>query len=129
MEETILDGLGLDPEVAGTILERHRQVVAGFEQQLLQQSRDAALKQAITAAGGRNHRAIRALLDENALSGDLDEAAREAVATVRRENPYLFAGAPLSSPGTGTAIAPPPGIRDLEKMSLAEYRQYRKGGI
>ena len=121
----LIDSLGLPQEVAEAILQRHGQVVEGFGQQLRQNAVDAAVKQAVTAAGGRNLTAIRALLDESAFGTDPEADARDAVAKVKRENPYLFAGL-LTAPGTGSPGNQHPTQRDLEKMTLAEYRAYRQ---
>ena len=121
----LIDSLGLPQEVAEAILQRHGQVVEGFGKQLRQNAVDAAVKQAVAAAGGRNLTAIRALLDESAFGEDPEADARDAVAKVKRENPYLFAGL-LAAPGTGSPAPRPVTNRDLEKMSLAEYRAYRK---
>jgi hypothetical protein len=118
-----ITSLGLPEEAAAGILARHEEVVAGFAQQLRNQAVDAAVKQAVSAAGGRNLTAIRALLEESAFGEDPEADARAAVARVKRENPYLFLG-PVSAPGTGTPIPRDLTNRDLEKMSLAEYRAY-----
>ena len=117
MEELLKD---LESDVAEAILQRHKDIVAGYESRI----REGQLQQAVTAAGGRNYIAIRALV------GDLpqDEAgAKAAVAQVKRENPYLFGGQ-VSAPGTGGN--PIPGdypMEELGKLSPAEYRRYRKG--
>ena len=53
---------------------------------------ESALKEAVSAAGGRNLKAIRALVDEGAIveSENFEAAAKAAVAAVRQESPYLF---------------------------------------
>ena len=122
-----IESLGLSGEVAEGILERHGAVVAGLEQRLRGQAVDFAVKQAVSAAGGRNLTAIRALLDETAFGEDPEADARAAVAEVKRENPYLFAG-PISAPGTGLPGPKAPGIREMERMSLEEYKAFRRGG-
>ena len=121
-----ITSLGLPEEAAQGILARHEEVVAGFAQQLRNQAVDAAVKQAVSAAGGRNLTAIRALLEESAFGEDPEADAKAAVARVKRENPYLFLG-PVSAPGTGIPIPRDLTNRDLEKMSLSEYRAYRRG--
>ena len=120
----LMDSLGLPSEMQEAILERHGAVVADYDKRLRQQSLDAAVKQAISAAGGRNLTAIRALLDEQNFGDDPESDAKAAVAKVKQENPYLFTGL-LTAPGTGSPAARPITNRDLEKMSLAEYRAYR----
>ena len=119
MEEVLND---LEEEVAQAILQRHRAIVAGFEQQI----REGQLEQAVTAAGGRNYIAIRALIGELPQDG---AAAKAAVAQVKRENPYLFGG-PVTAPGTGSnPISGDYTMEELGKLSPAEYRRYRKQGL
>ena len=98
-----IETLITDPQVAEAILAEHQKVVSGYEERMQSALRESALKQAVTAAGGRNLTAIRALIADDSLAGDdPDAAARMAVAAVKRENPYLFAGA-VTAPGTGGA--------------------------
>lgn len=128
MKKEFLDQLGLDDETAQAILDVHKNVVDGYEARLRDITTEAAVKQAVTAAGGRNYKAIRALLDADALGEDPEVGAKLAVAAVKRENPYLFAAGPVTAPGTGG-----PGVvgysqQELARMSQAEYRSYRKGG-
>ena len=128
MQKEFIDSLGLDPEVSEKILQAHQQVVHNYEQRIQAMAVDAAVQQAVTAAGGRNLTAIRALLDESAFGEDPVEGAKAAVAAVKRENPYLFAGAVVTAPGTGGFTQPSYTQEQLGKLSLAEYRRYRKGG-
>lgn len=127
MRREFLDTLGLDDQTAQAVLEAHKTVVDGYEDRIRSITREAALKQAVTAAGGRNYKAIRALLDADALGEDPEGSARAAVAAVKRENPYLFSSGAVTAPGTGG-----PGMggytqQELAKLSPAEYRRYRKG--
>ena len=117
MEDVLKD---LEESVAEVIRQRHKDIVAGLENRIL----EGQLQQAVTAAGGRNYIAIRALVGEL----PLDEAsAKAAVAAVKRENPYLFGG-PVSAPGTGgSPVSGEYTMEELGKMSPAEYRRYRKG--
>ena len=121
-----MESLGLDGEVVEAVMARHGAVVEALEQRLRSQAVDSAVKQAVTAAGGRNLTAIRALLDETGFGDDPEADAVAAVAAVKRENPYLF-GQNLYAPGAGSPIPRAPTARELEKMSLAQYRAYRKG--
>jgi len=124
-----LDNLVSDAAVAEAILQEHQRIVTDYEQRIRAMGIDSAVRQAVTAAGGRNLTAIRALMDEAALDAqDAEAAARQAVAKIKRENPYLFADAQVTAPGTGTGS--PAGdytMDELGKLSLAEYRRYRKG--
>lgn len=122
MDKDYLEGL-VGAELAGQILEKHQQDMESLR-------REHALTLAVERAGGRNARAIRALIDEGALAGaeDLDAAARAEVAKVKRENSFLFALPQVSSPGTGgLSMDSQPTQEELGKMSMAEYRRYRQG--
>ena len=116
MEELLKE---LDSEVAEAILQRHKDIVAGYENRIL----ESQLQQAVAAAGGRNYTAIRAII------GDLPQdeaAAKAAVRQVQRENPYLFGGI-VSAPGTGgNPVSGDYTMEELGKLSPAEYRKYRK---
>ena len=127
MQKDFIDSLGLDEQTAQKIMEAHQQVVEGYEQRIRSLTVDAAVQQAVTAAGGRNLKAIRALLDESAFGDDAAADAKAAVATVKRENPYLFAMAQVTAPGTGGFTPPAYSQEELGKLPLAEYRRYRKG--
>ena len=120
----LMDSLGIPGEMQEAILQKHGDMIADYDKRLRQQAVDAAVKQAVSAAGGRNITAIRALLDEKSFGDDPEPDAKAAVAKVKQENPYLFAGL-LTAPGTGSPAPRPVTNRDLEKMSLAEYRAYR----
>ena len=121
-----MESLGLDGEVVEAVMAKHGAVVEALEQKLRQHAVDSAVKQAVAAAGGRNLTAIRALLDETGFGDDPEADAKAAVAAVKRDNPYLF-GQNLYAPGAGSPIPRAPTAREVEKMSLAEYRAYRKG--
>ena len=118
MQELLKD---LDTELASAIMQRHQAIVDGFEEKL----REGHLRQAVTAAGGRNYVAIRALVGQ--LPQD-EAAARAAVAQVRRDSPYLFGSGAVTAPGTGgNPISGDYTMAELGKLSPAEYRKYRKG--
>ena len=65
---------------------------------------DMAVKEAITAQQGKNHKAIAALLDLENLQKqeDISAAVTQAVAQVKKENGYLFAQT-APAPYAGTA--------------------------
>ena len=123
MKREFLEELLGQSEATDAILAEHGRVVAKL-------GAEAAVKLAVTAAGGRNLTAIRALLDETAIAGseDMDAAAQTAVRELRRSSPYLFESAPATAPGTGgTVVAADYTMEELGKLPLGEYRRYRKG--
>ena len=122
MDKEYLENL-VGAEAAAQILERHRAEMNALRL-------DSALSRAVERSGGRNQKAIRALLDESALLGaeDLNAAAEEAVAALKKDNGWLFAMPQVSSPGTGAmTVTRTPTMADVSKMSMAEYRRYRQG--
>lgn len=78
---------------------------------------DAKLDHAITAARGRNGKAIRALLDLDALrtSKDPDKDIAAALTAVQKENGYMFDTAPTPPPlATGTGSTTMIGGKDAD---------------
>ena len=123
MDKEFLQGLAAElPEsVIDAILEK-----AGQENDAWQEKYDRAvtahrqerqqmiLEQEITALGGRNQKAIEALLDKDAIFGGEDprKAAEEALQAIKKECAYLFDSPripPFSrSAGTGEREIPTP---------------------
>ena len=127
MQQDFIDSLGLDEATAQLVRAEHQKVIDAYESRIRTLTVDAAVKQAVTAAGGRNLTAIRSLMDESAFGDDIEAGARAAVARVKRENPYLFATAQVTAPGTGTPTSLGYTQEELGKLPLSEYRRYRKG--
>ena len=127
MEQDCIESLGLDEATAQIVRSEHQKVIDAYESRIRSLTVDAALKQAVTAAGGRNLTAIRALMDESAFGQDIEASAKAAVAAVKRENPYLFGGMAVTSPGTGAPTSLGYTQEELGKLPLSEYRRYRKG--
>ena len=127
MDKAFLEQLIGNGEVAQTIWQEHQRIVDDYESRLQQQVLDHAVQQAVTAAGGRSEKAIRALLDQQGIAGaeDVFAAARQAVQALKQEQPYLFSLPQVYSPGTGTDRAMPVSSADVAAMSMAEYRRYR----
>ena len=78
---------------------------------------DAKLDHAITAARGRNGKAIRALLDLDALrtSKDPDKDIAAALTAVQKDNGYMFDTAPTPPPlATGTGSTTMIGGKDAD---------------
>ena len=118
-----LEKLVADADIANAI-------DAEYQRRVRCMGAEAAVKEAVAAAGGRNLKAIRALLDENGIcqAEDMAAAAKSAVEAVRQESPYLFGTGRVFAENTGAA--PHAGAvtqEALGAMSLAEYRRYRKG--
>ena len=90
-----------------------------------------ALDKAIMAAGGRNAKAIRGLLDINVLkeSKDQTEDIKKALDGIRESDAYLFGeGEPFQNPVGSTGGKPPQNInKKLEDMTYEEYVAYRQG--
>lgn len=77
------------------------------QQELADLTFDGVLKDAITAARGRNDKAIRALLDVDALKASKDQTAdiKAALEGLKKDNGYLFETDEVPPPyaaGTGT---------------------------
>lgn len=89
------------------------------------------LKEAIKAAGGRNDKAVMALLDVEALKASKDQSAdiKKALDAARESDAYLFgADEPFQNPVGATGGKPPMGNgKKLEDMSYEEYKAYRQG--
>ena len=127
MEQDFIDTLGLDEATAQAVRAEHQKIVDAYESRIRAITVDAAVKQAVTAAGGRNLIAIRALMDESGFGDDIEAGAKAAVAAVKRENPYLFGTVQVTAPCTGTPAGMGYSQEELGKLPLSEYRRYRKG--
>ena len=121
MKEFVENLLGQTEEAAA--------ITAEYENRVRSMQVDHALQTAVNAAGGRNVTAIRALLDESAIraSEDISAAAETAVAQLKRQHGYLFAVPQVYAPGTGSYQQTGYTMDELGKLSLSEYRRYRKG--
>lgn len=86
---------------------KYNEAIAEHEKQMADLAFDGVLKDAITAAKGRNAKAIAALLDVDALKASKDQTAdiKAALEGLKKENGYLFEAEqvpPPYAPGTGT---------------------------
>ena len=92
--------------------EKYHLAVADHEKAMAQVKLDSAVKTAVTKAGGRNLKAIAALLDLDTLAKaeDPETAIEQALQGLQQECAYLFAGAvppPYGkSAGLGESMAP-----------------------
>ena len=86
--------------------QKYTQAVESHGKELAAVQFDALLRQSISDAGGRNHKAIAALLDTEALKAaeQPDAAVTEALKGLKKECGYLFKAEqpPLYATGTGT---------------------------
>lgn len=89
-----------------------------------------SLTTSIKDAGGRNAKAIMALLDIDALkaSKDQTEDIKKALDAAKESDAYLFgADEPFQNPVGQTGGKVPQINKKLEDMSYEEYAAYRKG--
>ena len=102
MEREFLMGLaGMNEELADAILEENGKDIQAWQEKYDRAVYEGRVSGAIAAAGGRNRRAIAALLDEKALLGADDQAVLQAVEQVKKECGYLFCAPVPYAPGTG----------------------------
>ena len=102
-----------------------------YENQIAQMKFNAILDGAITASGGKNAKAIKALLDVESLMNSKDQTTdiQAAVNACKEENAYMFGDdEPINNPvgQTGGQTVTPPG-KNPEDMSYEEYRAWREG--
>lgn len=91
---------------------------------------DGEIKDAITAAKGKNVKAVAALLDLEALRNSKNRAAdvKAALETVKQENGYLFEEAQTPPPyASGTGTAPVGGTSAPATLAGALKERYAKG--
>ena len=106
---------------------------AAFDKQLADRDFDDMLNAAITGSKAKNVKAVRALLDLEAIKASKNQSAdiEAALKKVKEENDYLFTseepidngkfvGGTTSNPTVKT-------LDDLDKMSYSEYKKYREG--
>ncbi len=100
--------VGLHRQAAADWENKYTQAVAAHEKQMADMVFSGIVKDAVTAAGGRNVKAITALLDVDALSQSTDPAGAvaQALEQLKKDNDYLFASEQTPPPyarGTGAA--------------------------
>ena len=96
----------LPEEVMETILAQSRQEESAWQQRLRSLQLEGCLQRSVQQAGGRNVKAIQALLDMEAIGGSEDPqgAMDAAVRDLKARESYLFAApqAPGYAAGTGS---------------------------
>ena len=100
--------------------DKYNQAIADHNKKMADMAFDHALESAITSAKGKNVKAIRALLDVDALKGSKNQEAdiKAALEGLKKDSGYLFddgKNPPPYSGGTGTGHDNQPG----EPTSLA----------
>ena len=101
---TTIDGFKDYDQVKAQVEEyknKYEQSVTEYEAKIADMQFGTALEAAITAAGGRNAKAIKALLDVDKLKNSKDQTAdiKTAIETCQKENDYLFGGAGVIGKG------------------------------
>lgn len=105
---------------------------AAFDKQLADRDFDDLINGAVTDSKARNVKAVRALLDIDALRESKNQSAdlEAALKKLREENDYLFlSDEPFDSQRAVGDTGNPPAaksIADLDKMTYAEYKAYRQ---
>ncbi len=127
MEREFLEQLGLGETVIDAVLSEHDKAVRSFDEQLQQVRFDAMFQNAVQRSGGRNAKAIGALLDMPQLraSDAPEEALDAALQQLKKENAYLFESPrpPRYAPLTGTRQLDP----QQENQTLAQALKARFG--
>ena len=103
---------------------------SAFEQQNAERDFNDMLLGRIKESGAKNAKAVRALLDVEAIKASKDQAAAAdaALEEVKGENDYLFTSKePIDNPTIvgGTTAGAAKTVQDLSKMSYADYKEWR----
>ena len=128
MDRDFLQQLGLEDAAIDAVIAEHDKTVQSYHTQLQQVRFDALFQNAVQRSGGRNAKAIGALLDMEQLQSDTqpEQALEKALAQLKKENSYLFdlPQPPRYAPGTGTRQSNP----QQENQTLAQALKARFGG-
>lgn len=106
---------------------------AAFDKQLDDRDFDDMLNAAIIGSKAKNVKAVRALLDLEAIKASKNQSAdiEAALKKVKEENDYLFTSEePIDNGQFVGGTTPNPTVKtldDLDKMSYSEYKKYREG--
>ena len=130
MDREFLENLQLGEETVEAILAESRKELDAHRQEMAELLFNQKLDRAIGEKKGRSQKAIRALLDLEALKNAPDSEIHSALDRLKRECGYLF------DCGQGMVYAPGAGSgsfrrevsqEELGRMSMDEYRAYRMG--
>ena len=106
---------------------------AAFDKQLADRDFDDMLNAAINGSKAKNVKAVRALLDLEAIKASKNQSAdiEAALKKVKEENDYLCTSEePIDNGQFVGGTTPNPTVKtldDLDKMSYSEYKKYREG--
>lgn len=110
MDKEYLESFGIATEVAEVILQEHEKTVAEHQKQLQELKLEHTVETAVRSFGGRNLKAVTALLDMAAIgeSEDPSAALDAALKELKKENGWLFESAapPQYAPFTGADTTP-----------------------
>lgn len=124
---TTIDGLKDYDQVKAQVEEyktKFEQSKAEYESKISDMQFGASLEAAITAAGGRNAKAVKALLDVDTLKTSKDQTAdiKAAIEACQKDNGYLFgATEPINNP-VGPTQGPTLGITK-EQFKAMGYKE------
>lgn len=113
---TTIDGFKDYDQVKGQVEEyrtKYETSKAEYEAKISDMQFGASLEAAITAAGGRNAKAIKALLDVDTLKSSKDQTAdmKAAIEACQKDNGYLFGAIePINNPVASTGGAGAGGV-------------------
>ena len=131
MEREFLEQLRLgDQPLPGEVIEaiwaKCEQDARNFDARVAQVQFEASLTEAIRLAGGRNVKAVQALLDVDTLRGSDDpKAVQKAVDQLKKENGWLFADAAVPPYAVGTGAVQ---VAAQEPQTLAGALRERAAG-
>ena len=100
-----------------------------YTQKIADRDFQDALNAAIVTAGGKNGKAVMALLDVENLKASKNQEAdiKAAIEACQKDNDFLFgANEPINQP-VGPTGGPTPSLKPLNEMSYDEYKAYRQG--
>ena len=101
-----------------------------YENKIAEMKFGTLIDNAISAAGGKYAKAIRALLDVETLkdSKNQTEDITAAIEACKKDNEYMFgSNEPINNPIAPTGGKVPGVSKNLEDMTYEEYKDYRQG--
>ena len=108
--DAIMEENGKDVQASRSWQEKYEQICTQHEKEMADMRFGSLLSRAIDRAGGRNEKAITALLETDALkiAEDPQAAVEAAIQALKKDNDYLFAQ-PMTPPpyarGTGAQVS------------------------